>query len=388
MAVTDSKLTTVDLVQIKQLTEHLGAGGRSLDLSNLIHGRATHAHLVPASVLSWWLLGTDLPLEGVELRVPGPGSAPLRHLARAGVITAAQSRGLRIAMPDGREFEWRFIHSDPNLRVPQLSGVDWDTFDDPQSDNLRVLRDLSDPGRVVPGRKDRRYAHPWLANMGLASAALSPEGYRRLLQNADTVLVELMDNVLRWSRAARAFASVSVTRGGGVANGQPMSWNRLHLVIADNGIGIPAALRGDLVALMAMKSAVGCDELPSDWTDGVLVERLLRHAFGARKIPNHNGQGLNAAQIRAGQWIGTLDVVTIGTNGQAFRVASRGLAPSEFEVEDCEGSLPGARGTLIHLMLQGVDSSIARAEAAQAEKLEFDIDSFERQSSDAFALVD
>jgi hypothetical protein len=122
-------------------------------------------------------------------------------------------------------------------------------------------------------------------------------------------------------------------------------------------------------------------------SDVAIVERLLRFAFVDRKIPNHNGHGLLATQIRAGQWIGAVDVFTLGASGTALRVASRGLAPAKLESSEKPLALPDTQGTLVHVMFQGVDSSADRAAASKAEQLPFEEENFDKRAEAAFALA-
>ena len=249
--------------------------------------------------------------------------------------------------------------------------------DQRRADRLRIIPDLADLRRAVSRDAPPRLAFPWLSKLGLASSAITADGYQRFLADAGAVLRELIDNVHRWSQASSAFTAVSVTRGGAIEGTEHESWNRLHIVVADAGIGIPAALRHDLAALHAVHQAAedGTDIDVLD--DRGLVTRLLRHAFGARQIPNHNGHGLNAAQIRAGQWVGALDVITCDSDGRPFRLGCRGLGQSALETDQVPLRLPGARGTVIHLMLQATDGREARRSAASAEELPFDDRPFE-----------
>ncbi len=49
----------VDLDYVERLATALAAGEvAEINLGDLVHDRATHADLVPASVLAWWLLST------------------------------------------------------------------------------------------------------------------------------------------------------------------------------------------------------------------------------------------------------------------------------------------------------------------------------------------
>lgn len=359
----------------------------SVDLSSVVHDRARHSDLVPCSVFAWWLASTELAADKWTLVLPPPGSAPLRHLARAGLTAAAAARRTSLVYPNGRAFEMAHLHRDATMHQPRLPAVDWDVLDDLDGDRLRVIPDLADLRRAVPKSQTGRLAYPWLAKLGLASPSVSPVGYQRLLADANAVLRELIDNVHRWSRASTAFATVSVTRGGARDGEEHESWHRLHIVVSDNGVGVPQALRHDLDAFRAVHSA-GDDSTPLDsLSDGALVERLLQFAFGRRDLPNHNGHGLNVAQIRAGQWIGAFDIVTVDGERCPFRRGSRGLAPEHFETDDHVLQLPGASGTLVHLLLQATDNSRTRKVAADSEQLFFEPKDFEEATERAYALL-
>lgn len=333
-------------------------GDGLLDLSGLRHGRWHHADLRALAVLAWWLMSTEHDASGWTLNVPAADNSAWLPLVRSGVIAAAQLRGLRTVTPGGEP-----LMSPGQFVQGRLPGANWAVLDALSGEGrLRIIPDLADPRRAVRHR-DSKYVFPWLTKLGLASAAIDSVDYQRFLADADLVLTELVDNVHRWSRAQRGFAVVSTTRGS-VTGG---SWNRLHLVIADAGIGIPTALRRDVRALEAVHEAGGQPGALDGVTDGQLVELLMRRAFGDRRVPNHDGHGLNVAQIRAGQWVGALDVVTTGVSSAPLRRSSQGVNPAFFDGEDVL-QLPGAQGTLIHLLLQAT-SREHRRDAAEYEQL-------------------
>lgn len=353
-----------------------------MDLSGLIHDRAHHADLVPISVFAWWILATSALPPQCVIRVPDAGSSQLRHLARAGLITAASTRGVKLVLPNGEPFREPHLFSDATVHQNRLPGVDWQVLDElVAGDRLRIIPDLVDVRRRVPQLTTSRLHYAWLANLGLGSAAISTRGFRRFLADADTVVAELIDNVHRWSRCTLAFAVASATRGGELDDGARRSWNRLHIVVADNGVGIPQALRADLEACQAVSDAAGLSAtLADDLSDDQLVERLLRHAFGDRQLPNHNGHGLNATQIRAGQWVGAVDVVTSRKDRTVLRKGSRGLDPTlgiGMEADDQLSGLPGVHGTLVHVLLQATDEREVREEAAEQERLPFHVHDYE-----------
>ena len=356
------------------------AGGSATDIdavSGFRHDRSTHAQLVEGSVLAWWLLAACDSNKSWHLLLPDRDSALFRYWMRAGLTTAAARHKLPIRYDNG--------DSDNLLDPQRLPGFDWEVFDyDDGTDTqqIRVIRDLENSQRRVPTRSSSGLHFPWLQRLKLYSSSLSASGYQRFLRDADTVIAELIDNVHRWSKSDSAFAVVSATRGGGAR-----SWNRLHIVVADNGIGIPSALTSDLQALAAVHSASntsGLDQL----SDDDILQTLIFKAFGARELPNHNGHGLNATHIRAGQWVGAFDVLTIDRTGGVVRAGTRGLSPDRVETGRVP-SMPGARGTLVHVMLQAIDGREIREEAAHDESLPFDTHDYDeagRRLYDSFAV--
>lgn len=378
----------IHLAWVESAAQELLSKSGVVDLSDLVHDRARHADLVPLSVFAWWLLSADTDVAGCTLVVPPAGSSPLRHIARAGVITAAMARGLSIGHADGTTFDIAHLQSDPSLHQGRLPGVDWEVLDELMAaDRLRVIADLADERRKVPEQTSAVLHYPWLGNLGLESPAISKRGYKRFLADADTALAEVIDNVHRWSRATRAFAVASVTRGGQAEGADRLSWNRLHLVVADNGVGVPVALREDVEASQAVTdAAVDGIMSPDELNDSDLLDRLLLYAFGYRQLRNHNGHGLNATQIRAGQWVGAVDVFTVGRDGLVLRKGSRGLDPTlGVGLESGTNlTLPRAHGTLVHVLLQAADKRDRREEAAGQEQLPFHVHDYDEATRFAY----
>ena len=356
----------INLRQTAGMVQRLAAGqGSDIDaVSGFRHDRSTHAHLVEGSVLAWWLLAACDSSRSWRLLFPDRDSALHRYWMRAGLPAAAAHHGLPIRYADG--------DCDDSVDQQRLPGVDWeesDYDDESGTRHIRMIRDLESSQRTVPGLSSSGLHYPWLQLLKLDSPSLSPPGYLRFLSDADTVIAELIDNVHRWSKADSAFAVVSVTRGGG-----KQSWNRLHVVVADNGIGIPSALHNDLHALAAVHSASDAGDL-GQLSDSDILRTLVFKAFGARDLPNHNGHGLNATHIRAGQWVGAFDVLTIDRAGGIVRAGTRGLSPEGVEAGRVP-PMPGARGTLVHVMLQAIDRRETRGQAAHEESLPFETDDY------------
>ena len=365
----------VKLSHLAEMVQGLAAGhGIDIDaISGFRHDRSTHAQLVEGSVMAWWLLSAYDSSKSWRLLLPDRDSALHRYWMRAGLPAAAARHRLLIRYADGQ--------SDDPLDQQRLPGVDWEEFDYDDGSgthHIRVIRDLENSQRMVPDLSSSGLHYPWLQLLKLDSPSLSPRGYLRFLSDADTVIAELIDNVHRWSKADSAFAVVSATRGGG-----ERSWNRLHVVVADNGIGIPSALHNDLRALAAVHSASNAGAL-DQLSDSDILQTLVFKAFGARELPNHNGHGLNATHIRAGQWVGAFDVLTIDRTGRIVRAGTRGLSPERVETGEVP-PMPGARGTLVHVMLQAIDKRETREQAAHEESLPFETHDYDEAGRRLYA---
>ena len=371
----------VDLSRVESEVERLTLGQREIDLSDVKHNRAAHADMVAWSGLGWWLMGHRHDVapgdpEPIAVVLPEAGSAPMRFLGRTGLMTAASNQSARLGYSDKTEFDWTHLYSDLRRHSPRLPGVAWELFDELDGDQLRVVSDLASPRRHVPGLAKCGLHYPWLSGLRLASPAISHEGLYRFVNDADVVVSELIDNVHKWSQASEAYAVLSVTMGGARRDHRRASWNRLHVIIADNGIGIPTALHNDAAAYSAVRDAGGYANW-ADIADINLLHALVFRAFGERQIPNHNGYGLHATQSRATKWVGALDIMTTARDGSVLRLGTRGLVEEDAETVAGSPELSGAQGTLIHVMLQAVDEEDARAEAAEAEHLPFSVSAFD-----------
>ena len=364
----------VDLTEAEQHARRFAYPEATIDLSQLAHDASRHADLVAWSTLAWWLLGYRRPSPtangvGPSVVLPQARSAPLRHLARAGLVAASRTTKTQLRYTDGGTFGPADLYSTRKEHQPRLPNVDWDSYDDEDlGERLRVLHDLAAPDYLVPQELRCGLRHLFIAGLLPRSEALSSDAHRKFLRAADGVLAELTDNVKRWSRASRAYAVVSVTRGGGQGNGKAASWNRLHIVVADNGIGIRNALLRNRRSYDALRRESGSDL--DDLEEPQLLQRLLFRAFGGRGLPGHKGHGLHKTQTTAADWIGAVDVATVSETGGVTLVGTRGEAESAFEILTRAPRLPGARGTLVHVMLQATDRHALRERAAQDEDLQ------------------
>jgi len=343
--------------------------GNECDLSDIEHDRRRHVDLLPVSELAWWLLTHGTP--EMQVVVPPAGSSQLLVLARSALFSVAEICQVQLKHADGTACDWSSLY--PGEMEAALPGVKWSSYRAKSSSALYVLDDLAHPlNALAPDRPSSGLHYSWLARAGLRSQDLTADGYNRLLADSDTALAEIIDNVRRWSRASNSCSVAAVTRGGGVdKSGISISFNRLHIVVLDNGIGIPNALTSDLRALGAVRDTIDEAGIPPD-EPAALVRTLLTHAFGGRKIRNHNGQGLNVAHLSAGRWVGAIDVWTSTNDTSLVHVGIRGLSDADPIVEHVtDGPLSGTKGTLVHLMLQATDNARVREFAANEEQLKF-----------------
>jgi hypothetical protein len=296
-------------------------GSGLLDLTGLVDGRFDHADLVAASTLGWWLLAGGSGVHTVRL--------PQAHEAvfhRGGVVAACQRRGIDIV-----------VVLDGDADAEQLGAGDWGPMLAPVVPGRCVVIDelaatVNRPPE--PDEHGRRYT--WVSTLIGRTGRLPPRLRAVAGSDATRCLYEFVDNVHRWAMASDALAVVSVTRGGG-----ERSFDRLHVVVMDDGRGIidsvlhdssveglPAGIAGDLTTLL---------------------EHFMAKAFGDRGVPRHNGHGLHVAQLLAKAWIGRVDLLSTdvrdGTVHRARSTVARGI-------EGCDSfALPGARGTLVEVTL-------------------------------------
>lgn len=290
-------------------------------------------------------------------------------LARTGVIFAASLRGLALRLSGQAVSPSTALVDSSRIlgESPLLPGFDWKRFDDLLTDQatvddplvrLRVVSDLADTARRPPQLDDQERRYRWIDNLG-ATTSLDSVAAQRFNADADQVLFEAVDNVHEWSRAVRAMACCAVTRGGGGA-----SHDRLHILIADDGVGVGASVterlrkqglddwqNDDKVRKFAAKTE--CSPIEA------MLHQLVSEARHARLAqPLDPGQGLHAVGLLSGQWHGSFCLMTgDGTDCTWVRRVGEGK-----QLEMGTVSSP-VRGTMIHVTLN------ARPEAA-AEVLE------------------
>ncbi len=302
-----------------------------LDLSAL----SSTATIQPADLaLALWVLSTPDPPSKVVL----PSSLLVRRrLARAGLVFAADRRGVELEM-DGE-----LVPVSAALGVEAVGQtLALEQFDLETSDRMRVVSRLESRKPPAPDHYGRRYY--WMDGLGAASGHEQREYFDR---HSDQCLFEAVDNVHRWSHAGRSLAVVSATAGGGQE-----SYNRLQIVVADNGVGIVGSVREKAAAIAARGELTAClsNSAKSDAEIAVdVVSDLVGAAYGDRSVLGARaGHGLSTVAKYAARWNGTMNVISTFAPGRAMHHGRRGQAGQwdhrEFRYE-------GVQGTLVHLTL-------------------------------------
>lgn len=340
-------------------------GRVTLDLRSLHHDRSKHVEILPLAIVGWWLLGTP-SASNINIVVPA-SLAAVRQIARSGLITAAIRR-LDEGLSLNRKGE-PFLLEDVLLdkRQPRLPLSDWEVYDDLSKDNrgrLRIVPDLEDPRRAPePPPQGGRY-FPWLARILAQSSGQSEEEYLTFVGDADDLLFELLDNVHRWANASKAVAACAVTLGGGKRSGRKVSWNRLHLVIMDTGVGI----RQNFTSRFPEHTESAVD----------LVARLLASGYKQREVEDHNGHGLWWAAIAANRHFGNADVLTYDdlSRGTAYghTVSARRVPSTQHPHVETRRVALQAIGTLVHVTIDACCyEDVQRDQAAGVSALVFDL---------------
>lgn len=284
--------------------------------------------------LALWVLSTPNPPSKVVL----PSSLVVRRrLARAGLVFAADRRGVRL------EIEGEPVPVSTALGVEAVGQtLALEQFDLETSDRMRVVSRLESREPPVPDLYGRRYY--WIDGLGAASGHEERECFDR---HSDQCLFEAVDNVHRWSRARRSLAVVSATAGGGHE-----SYNRLQVVVADDGIGIVGSVREKAAAIVARGERTAClsngTKIDSEIAVDV-VSDLVGAAYGDRSVLGARaGHGLSTVAKHAARWNGTMNVISTFAPGRAMHHGRRGRSGQwvhrEFAYE-------GVHGTLVHLTL-------------------------------------
>lgn len=299
------------------------AASSVLDLSDLSLGRFAHASHVAVSAIAWWLLSTPEP--PVEVRCATRIQQSI--LQRTGVVEACRVRNVPVRVP-----------KQPADESQRIKGVDWSDFNQPKPKNAAMIADLADPLNRPPEPDEHGRRYHWIQPLIGRQERMDRRQRDLAASDGARCLYELVDNVHRWAKAKRATALVYRTRGGG-----PESFDRLHIVVMDDGCGIIASVLEDPDARAGMPS--GLVENPTG-----LLRHFLEKAFGEREIPRHSGHGLHVSQMLAEVWVGRIDVISSDSRKDGLVHHARSTVAAG--VEGCESfSMSGTSGTLASITL-------------------------------------
>jgi len=300
------------------------AADGTLDLTAWSENRFDHAELVAASTLAWWLLSRASGVSRVRLP-----EADQKVFFRSGLVAVCDSVGIDY------EVEAAVAKGD-QLFPPGTVG----TRSVPVPPRVYVpLPDLAHASNRPPDPDEHGRRYTWVGDL------ISPN-YRRLGPRDRTYaggdaarsLFEFVDNVHRWANAGDALGVVSMSHGGGEE-----SFDRMHIVVMDDGRGIISSVLADR-SLDQLPASVTSDDLTT------LLEHFMRVSFGKRDVPKHNGHGLHVAQLLAKAWIGRIDLLSADERYPGL--VHRARSTVRDGIEGCESfMLPGIRGTLVEITL-------------------------------------
>jgi hypothetical protein len=331
------------MADLAKVTERARAATDSglLDLRGLVTHRFEHTDLVVASTLAWWVLGGESGVR--EVLISDAGQA-VWH--RGGLIQVCGIDGLPVRLHQAAVQETAVLFDEVTQERMLAPSAPVD---------LVTIHNLALPEHRPPEPDEHGRRYQWIRDLiGDQQAKLTPRARSLAGSDASRCLYELVDNVHRWATASSGLAAVSITRGGGEE-----SYDRLHIVVMDDGCGIIASFLDD-----------AAESLPAALSDDPkgLLQHFLEKAFGARGVPRHNGHGLHVAQLLAKTWIGRIDVLSAdhrlpGTVHRARSTVRRGI-------EGCDSfELAGARGTIVEITL---NLAVADEHRAEIEALESD----------------
>lgn len=344
--------------ELSELATTISDGGTAtIDLSGLAHDRHRHTDPTELAVLAWWLLSAERSAN-CSIAVPSRQAA-CDVLGRTGVLSAAARRNVTLTQ-NGEQVAVESIMSrtDVTSEVP-FPNVDWQSYDElDKGTRLRAIPDLEDPRREppdpIPRYGNRRY--DWLDTLG-AAGSLSQEERYQYFRDVDTALYEPISNVHLWAKATRAIAVGSVTRGGETSG----SFDRFHIVVMDDGLGIPAGLMRKRFITRRTGEANWRPELEAEiakgngisWADDLetaLLQLLVEEQFSDRVIrAASDGQGLHALGMVAKRRKTQVEILTGADDSDSGEVVH--VSGGSNTVPNARRSLPGARGTLVHMVV-------------------------------------
>lgn len=267
------------------------------------------------------------------------------RLARTGILAAAECADSTVLV-DGNELSvLEALGEAAPLPIENPDGT-------ALGRRMRLFADLHkpyrNPSRPTLGRvretDNRGRTYFWIDSLG-AAAGLEPRDARHFNQAADRIYLELVDNVHRWSESSRAISTVSVTDGG------TDSFRRLHLVVADNGIGILGSLRKKM-EMSHNAAGSSSEEWRTQERATAVIQKLWDQGFGDRCLPwavhATAGHGFNEIQKLVNLWSGTINISTDMGISQVISLQRIRNKSWSHLVRHC----PNVHGTIIHVTLE------------------------------------
>lgn len=220
---------------------------------------------------------------------------------------------------------------------------------------LRVMHGLENSKNPEKRMDYEGRVYHWIDSLGVAAGHDQREAFDN---RADRCLIESVKNVVMWAfestgngyrrtSTRRALAVVSATFGGGAK-----SHNRLHILVADNGIGIVDSVHQKASDhRQPIPRTDNSSELTA--TDAMnVIPHLVHTAQSDRKFAGtKDGHGLYTMEKCTEEWHGTMDVISAFAPGRVIHYGKRGQTG---EWNHREYSMEGIRGTLVHLSLDAI----------------------------------
>lgn len=350
---------TLTLADVTRMCAAADAGELPvIDLRSVEHGQSHHQQLLPVAVLTWWLLSAT-PRTTVIL--PDEHTA-LLPLARSGLLFALSRDDVRentTAIWRDRTFDLEVLRGDAQIELY----IDWPPYAGlGRLPDLLAVRDLELPTRTPPPAALENRHYTWVD--ALTQAARRGSGDREtgpldaawqlaargFNGDTDQVLYELVSNVHYW-----AFQNVPVSerRAVGVCSISRGKTDRMHIVVMDNGCGIPAGVtkaQADGRRRGADWRREAVEVAPSELHDdpaAALIHVLTQEAHGDRNIDRQaEGCGLFTSRVLAERHRGTFHLLTSGSPDTAGGEVVQHDRQQEREPKTSRLCLPGVRGTL------------------------------------------
>lgn len=348
-----------------------------IDLRGIAHDQRHHQQLLPMAALSWWLLSAA-PRTMVLLPEDQTALLPLARAGLLFVLSRDDVRQTTAASWRGKQFDLEVLRGDAQIELY----IDWPPYAGlGRLPDLLAVRDLELPTRTPPPAALENRHYTWVDALSQAARRGSddPEGgplgaawqlaARGFNGDTDQVLYELVSNVHYWAFQNTA---VSDRRAVGICSISRGKTDRMHIVVMDNGCGIPAGVtkaqaEGRRHGADWRREAV--EIAPTELHDdpaAALIHVLTQEAHGDRNIDRQaEGCGLFTSRVLAERHQGGFHLLTSGgldhlSDEVLQHDRAQGRQPRTSRL-----SLPGARGTLalatLALVRPGVDADVSGA---------------------------